>query len=91
MREGKNASIVDCFGALEDPRIDRCKRRQLPDIIAIAICAVICGADSWVYVEMFGKRREALPGAGFLTHWRATSRAEVLNHSITHLAAPACN
>ena len=24
----------------------------------IAICAVICGADSWVYVEMFGRSKE---------------------------------
>ena len=41
---------MECFGALEDPRIERCKRHQLLDIITIAICAVICGADSWVYV-----------------------------------------
>ena len=58
MRKGKGASIMDYFETLEDPRIDRCKRRQLLDIIAIAICAVICGADSWVYVELFGKSKE---------------------------------
>ena len=58
MRDGKDTSIVECFGTLEDPRIDRCKRHQLLGIIAIAICAVICGADSWVYVEMFGKSKE---------------------------------
>ena len=46
------------FWGLEDPRIDRCKRHQLLDIITIAICAVICGADSWVHVEMFGKSKE---------------------------------
>ena len=40
MREGKGP-IMDYFGTLEDPRIDRCKRHQLLDIIAIAICAVI--------------------------------------------------
>ena len=57
MREGKGASIMDYFETLEDPRIDRCKRRQLLDIIAIAICAVICGADSWVYIELFGKSK----------------------------------
>ena len=57
MREGKGASIMDYFGTLEDPRIDRCKRHQLLDIIAIAICAVICGADSWVYIELFGKSK----------------------------------
>ena len=58
MREGRNASIVECFGALEGPRIERCKRHQLLDIITIALCAVICGADSWVYVELFGKSKE---------------------------------
>ena len=57
MRKGKGASIMDYFETLEDPRIDRCKRHQLLDIIAIAICAVICGADSWVYVELFGKSK----------------------------------
>ena len=49
---------MEYFGALEDPRIDRCKQHQLLDIVAIAVCAVICGADSWVYVEMFGKSKE---------------------------------
>ena len=33
---------------LEDPRIERSKRHKLLDIITIAICAIICGADSWV-------------------------------------------
>ena len=27
------------------------------DIITIAICATICGADSWVHVELFGKSK----------------------------------
>ena len=58
MAKGKGGSIMECFGRLEDPRIDRCKRHQLLDIITIAICAVICGADSWVHVEMFGKVKE---------------------------------
>ena len=26
-------------------------------IIAIAICAIICGADSWVHVELFGRSK----------------------------------
>ena len=50
--------MMECFQDLEDPRIERSKRHQLLDIIAIAICAVICGADSWVYVELFGKSKE---------------------------------
>ena len=39
-------SITDHFEDLEDPRIERSKRHQLLDNISIAICAVICGADS---------------------------------------------
>ena len=27
---------MQCFGALEDPRIDRCNQHQLLDIIAIS-------------------------------------------------------
>ena len=58
MREGKGGRVMQCFATLDDPRIERCKRHGLLDIIAIAICAVICGADSWVHVEMFGKSKE---------------------------------
>ena len=47
-----------CFASLEDPRIERSKRHKLLDIIAIAICATICGADSWVFVELFGRSKE---------------------------------
>ena len=57
VRQG-GASILDCFATLEDPRIERTKRRKLLDIVAIAICATICGADSWVHVEMFGRSKE---------------------------------
>ena len=58
MRKGKGGAIMEWFWELEDPRIERCKRHRLLDIITIAICAVICGANSWVYVEMFGKSKE---------------------------------
>ena len=58
MVNGRGASIMDHFQDLEDPRIERSKRHQLLDIITIAVSAVICGADSWVYVEMFGKSKE---------------------------------
>jgi predicted transposase YbfD/YdcC len=47
------------FGDLPDPRIDRTKLHKLIDIVVIAICAVICGADDWVEVAMFGEAKEA--------------------------------
>ena len=58
MGEVKGRGILDYFEELEDPRIDRCKRHSLLDIITIAICAVICGADTWVHVAMFGRSKE---------------------------------
>jgi len=51
------ASIERHFADLDDPRIDRTKRHKLLDIVVIAICAIICGADDWVAVETFGKAK----------------------------------
>jgi len=47
-------TIADHFLGIEDPRIDRTKRHNLMDIITIAVCAVICGADGWVAIETYG-------------------------------------
>lgn len=46
--------FVEVFGGLEDPRVDRTKKHLLLDIIAIAICSVISGAESWEEMEDFG-------------------------------------
>ncbi len=58
MPQRGTASIMDHFGELEDPRIDRQKQHQLLDLIVLAICAVLCGADDWVAVETFGKAKQ---------------------------------
>ena len=47
------------FASLKDPRVERTKRHKLLDIIIIAICGTICGADGWVEIEEFGKQKEA--------------------------------
>jgi predicted transposase YbfD/YdcC len=47
-------TIQEHFGDLPDPRVERTRVHALLDIITIAVCAVICGADSWVEVELFG-------------------------------------
>ena len=51
-------SMVERFAALENPRTGNAKRHELLDIIVIALCAVICGADNSVEIEVFGKARE---------------------------------
>jgi predicted transposase YbfD/YdcC len=53
----KSSRIVDHFEGLEDPRVDRTQRHKLIDIIIIAICAVICGADSWVGMAEVGEAK----------------------------------
>ncbi len=55
--EKASVAICDHFADLEDPRIDRTKRHKLLDIVTLAICAVICGADTWVDVEGFGQAK----------------------------------
>jgi|WetSurMetagenome_2_1015567.scaffolds.fasta_scaffold179516_1 predicted transposase YbfD/YdcC len=54
MTESRQTSIEQHFSTLHDPRIDRCKRHQLLDVLTISLCAVICGADDWTEVEAFG-------------------------------------
>mgnify|MGYP001071413601 CR=1 FL=1 len=53
------ASINKYFAKIEDPRIDRTKLHKLTDILVIAICAVVCGADNWEEVQLFGEAKEA--------------------------------
>ncbi len=50
-------TLIDHFNQLTDPRIDRTKEHKLIDIVVIAICAVICGADGWVGMETYGKAK----------------------------------
>lgn len=59
METNPAASIDKHFANLEDPRVDRTKLHQLIDILVIAICAVICGADNWEEVQLFGEAKQA--------------------------------
>src|SRR5258708_29289197 len=59
MNQTPLADIRVHFANLDDPRMDRTRLHELIDILVIAICAVICGADDWVDVEAFGKAKES--------------------------------
>jgi predicted transposase YbfD/YdcC len=54
MTADQELSIAHYFADLTDPRIDRSRLHELLDIVTIAICAVIAGADSWDDIEDFG-------------------------------------
>jgi predicted transposase YbfD/YdcC len=49
--------ILTHFEGLTDPRIERTKKHVLSDLVAIALCGAICGADTWADVERFGNEK----------------------------------
>jgi predicted transposase YbfD/YdcC len=51
-------SIQQHFGSIPEPRLERTRLYELMEILLIAICAVICGADSWEDIEDFGHSKE---------------------------------
>lgn len=51
------AQLLNHFASVEDPRLERTKEHLLINLIAITICAVICGADSWVEIENYGNAK----------------------------------
>ena len=57
MKPTSIASVESHFASLQDPRTGPAQRHNFIDILVIAICAIICGADGWVAVEAFGKAK----------------------------------
>src|SRR3954451_10677059 len=50
-------SLLHHFDHLSDPRTERCRRHELLDIVGIALCAVIAGAESWPAVAAYGRAK----------------------------------
>ena len=48
------ATFLNHFSTIKDPRIERCKKYELFDILLLAISAVISGAEGWEDIEDFG-------------------------------------
>ena len=46
--------LIEHFQTLEDPRCSHLVEHQLLDIIGLTLCAVVCGADSWVDIAAYG-------------------------------------
>jgi predicted transposase YbfD/YdcC len=71
MADTVNASIVEHFQTLEDPRIARTKKHLLLDILIIAVCTLLTGGEGFQDMELFGKSKR---------HWLQTFLA--LPHGI---------
>lgn len=59
MPDMPEVSLKTCFEDMPDPRVRGRCTYQLVDVIIMAICGVLCGADSWVGIEMVGREKEA--------------------------------
>lgn len=51
-------SSLRFFAGITDPRLERCKRHLLDEIIFISIASVICGAETWNDMEDFGTMKQ---------------------------------
>ena len=52
-------ALIEHFAHLDDPRVERTRLHQLLDMVVIAICAVIAGAESWDDIALFGEAKRA--------------------------------
>jgi hypothetical protein len=49
--------ISEHFKTLTDPRVVGRTHHKLIDIVTIALCAIICGADNWPEIESYGEAK----------------------------------
>ncbi|RQR82854.1 transposase family protein [Burkholderia sp. Bp8977] len=49
-------SIEEAFGSLTDPR-SRPSPHDLREILTVALCAILSGADSWVAIRIWGESK----------------------------------
>jgi len=52
-------TLTDAFSELQDPRTGPAQRHDLREMILMALCAVLCGADTWVDVAEWAEDNEA--------------------------------
>jgi len=51
-------ALLEQLSDLPDPRVQRTRLHHLIDILSIAICAVICGAEGWDDFVAFGRAKQ---------------------------------
>jgi predicted transposase YbfD/YdcC len=52
-------SLAEQFAVLPDPRVERTRRHAFTDLLVIALCATISGADDFVAMQAWGRSHEA--------------------------------
>jgi hypothetical protein len=57
LKQLKAETLFERVGEIKDPRVERTKLHSLKDILVIAVCGTICGADNWEEIAEFGKSK----------------------------------
>ena len=60
--EAAAVTIEAHFGHIEDPRVDYLVIHPFVNIMTIALCAIIAGADTWADVARFGRSKQSWLG-----------------------------
>jgi hypothetical protein len=55
--EAATESLTFHFASLTDPRVKRTQAHGFEDILMLSLCALLCGAESFVEFESFGKAK----------------------------------
>lgn len=89
MNQEERYSIERAFEGLDDPRAARNQEHKFIEILAIAICGVICGAEDaedYVGIAEFGRAKQEwlqefleLPIGGSFGRWMRSSFSTVLS------------
>ncbi len=58
MSQLKAQTLFESLTVIKDPRVERTKLHSLIDILVIAICAMICGAEDWEDMAEFGEAKQ---------------------------------
>lgn len=58
MSKCTGTSLLEHLERVPDPRVKRTRRHELMDILVIALCATLGGADDWVEIVQFGKAKK---------------------------------
>lgn len=77
--------VIEHFGKLKDPRINRTKRHPLENILMMSLCGTICGAETWNDLELFAEAREEWFG-NFLDVSGGTPSADTFRRVFERLA-----
>jgi hypothetical protein len=72
---GGKLDFLEAFSALPDPRQSKKVLYPLDEVLLLTLCAVLCGADGWVSVALFGEQSSSFCAGSCLS--RTARRATI--------------